>query len=255
MRTERAEINDGYLYDTHVHTSQGSACAQNTGSQMAAAYKRAGYAGIIITDHFFYGNTAVDRRLSWEEWVMRYCSGYEEARQTGDEIGLQVFFGWESGYDGTEFLIYGLDKEWLLCHPRIRDASIAEQYQMVKRDGGIVIQAHPYREADYISKIRLYPNDVDGVETINACHSNSRSNNHYNPDFDKMALNYASEHDFVMTAGSDMHHTDLLGGGMIFPTRLKNIHDFTNRILSRQKYTLTDGERIYTDNEVNAKKE
>ena len=51
------QIN-GYLYDTHVHTSEGSACGQNTGAEMARAYQKAGYAGIVVTDHFFYGNTA-----------------------------------------------------------------------------------------------------------------------------------------------------------------------------------------------------
>ena len=34
------QIN-GYLYDTHVHTSEGSACGQNTGAEMARAYQKA----------------------------------------------------------------------------------------------------------------------------------------------------------------------------------------------------------------------
>ena len=42
------QIN-GYLYDTHVHTSEGSACGQNTGAEMARAYQKAGYAGIVVT--------------------------------------------------------------------------------------------------------------------------------------------------------------------------------------------------------------
>ena len=51
METQR------YLYETHMHTSEASACAGSTGAQMARAYKEAGYTGIIVTDHFFYGNT------------------------------------------------------------------------------------------------------------------------------------------------------------------------------------------------------
>ena len=99
-----------YLYETHMHTSEASACAGSTGAQMARAYKEAGYTGIIVTDHFFYGNTSVDRSLPWEEWVRRFCLGYEHAKAEGERIGLSVFFGWEACYEGTEFLVYGLDQ-------------------------------------------------------------------------------------------------------------------------------------------------
>ena len=94
---------------------------------MARAYQKAGYAGIVVTDHFFYGNTAADRSLPWKDWVEQFCKGYEHAKEEGDKIGLQVFFGWESGYHGTEFLIYGLNKEWLFEHPEIKDADVKEQ--------------------------------------------------------------------------------------------------------------------------------
>lgn len=82
--------------------------------------RKRGYAGIVVTDHFFYGNTAVDRSLPWKDWVEQFCKGYEHAKEEGDKIGLQVFFGWESGYHGTEFLIYGLNKEWLFEHPETK---------------------------------------------------------------------------------------------------------------------------------------
>lgn len=230
-----------YLYDTHVHTKQGSACAKSSGAEMAEAYKKAGYSGIIITDHFFYGNTAIDRKLKWDKWVEEYCRGYEEALKRGKQIGLQVFFGWESGYQGTEFLIYGLDKKWLLEHPQIKDATIEEQYQLIKKEGGIVIHAHPYREEAYIQSIRLFPEYVDGVEVMNACHSNQKSKAHYNLSYDELAYQYAKKHNFIMTAGSDMHVTDLLGGGMAFSSKLGGIEDFIAKITKRESYVLTNG--------------
>ena len=137
---------DKFVYETHLHTSQASACAKNTGREMAIAHKEAGYTGIIVTDHFVYGNTAVDRSLPWQDWVHAYCAGYRDALAIGKEIDLDVFFGWESGYKGTEFLVYGLDEEWLIKHPEIKDATIKEQYKIVHEAGGIVFQAHPYRE-------------------------------------------------------------------------------------------------------------
>lgn len=221
------EIKDyPYRYETHLHTSQGSACGRCTGAEMAKAYKDAGYTGIIVTDHFFYGNTAVDRSLPWEEWVEGYCKGYEDAKEEGDKIGLQVFFGWEASYEGTDFLIYGLDKAWLKAHPEIKDCSIEEQYGLVKADGGMVIHAHPYRQADYIPKTRLFPDYVDGVEVVNSSHKD--------PDYNIKALAYAEEYDFPQTGGSDIHSTALTYGGMAFKRPLKDIFDYMTTVMNRE---------------------
>ena len=82
-----------FFYETHMHTCQASACGKATGKEQARAYKEAGFAGIIITDHFFGGNTAVSRELPWEERVDLFWKGYEDAKEEGDRIGLDVFFG------------------------------------------------------------------------------------------------------------------------------------------------------------------
>ena len=65
----------------------------------------------------------------------------------------------DGSQDITEqnFLIYGLNKEWLFEHPEIKDADVKEQYELVHAGGGIVSHAHPFREEDYIPEIRLFP--------------------------------------------------------------------------------------------------
>ena len=167
-----------YLYETHLHTSQGSACGIDVGREMAKACKAAGYTGIIVTDHNWGGNTAIDKGMPWEEWVNAFVKGYEDAKRAGDDIGLDVFFGYEAGYQGTEFLIYGVDKDFMLAHEELRTASVEKQYSLIHGAGGMVIHAHPFREEYYIPKIRLFPEYVDGVEGVNATHSNSRSKSH-----------------------------------------------------------------------------
>lgn len=230
-----------YKYETHLHTKEGSACGSASGRDMAYAAKENGYTGIIVTDHNWGGNTRVDKNLPWEDFVEQFCKGYEEAHKAGQEIDLDVFYGWEAGYQGTEFLIYGLDKQWMLDHPEIRDASVEEQYKMVDSSGGIVIHAHPYREEWYIPEIRLYPEYVHGVEVINATHSHPRSGSHNDPNYNTLALEYAHKYHFPMTAGSDIHSTDMFGGGMYFPRRLKDIHDFVLAVLAQECVILTDG--------------
>lgn len=87
-----------YLYETHCHTNEASACAVNSGPEMARAYKAGGYAGIMVTNHFWRGNNCIDPNLPWEEWVRAYCAGYRAAKEEGDKIGLSVFFGLESQF-------------------------------------------------------------------------------------------------------------------------------------------------------------
>lgn len=232
----------GFLYETHMHTSEGSECGHSNGAEMARAYAAAGYTGVIVTDHFFYGNTAVDRTLPWKEWVEQYCLGYEHTKAEGEKLGLQVFFGWESGYHGPEFLVYGLDKEWLLAHPEIRDATVEEQFRLVHEGGGIVSQAHPYREAFYISEVLLYPEYVDAVEGVNAAHSGRLSGfKAGHPEYNERAIAYARKFGLPMTAGSDQHSTEMLYGGMVFPRKLEDIHDFARAVLAGEALELLDG--------------
>lgn len=234
-----------YLYETHLHTSQGSACGQNTGREMAKACKEYGYTGIFVTDHNWGGNTAVDRKLPWSEWVNAFCMGYESAKAEGDKIGLDVFFGYEAGFHGTEFLIYGVDKEWMLANPALWHADIEEQYRLVHQNKGMVIHAHPYREEGYIPEVRLFPEWVDGVESINAMHSNPNSRAHFNPDFDERAAAYAGKHHLPVTAGSDVHTTNLMGAGVAFQRRLKSAADYIGAVLSGEDYILTNGAYWY----------
>lgn len=234
-----------YLYETHLHTAEGSACARSKGEDMARACREAGYTGIFITDHSWYGNSCIDSSLAWEKWIEEFCRGYENAKAWGDKNGLDVFFGYESCYQGTEFLVYGADKEWLLLHPEIKDASIKEQYQLIHEAGGMVIQAHPFRKEDYIPQIRLFPEEVDGVEGINATHSSHKSLHHNNPVWDRQAIAYAASCGLPVTAGSDVHHTALLGGGVAFKRKLTSARDFCRAVLTGEEYLLTNGDEWF----------
>ena len=234
-----------YLYETHLHTSESSACGRSTGAEMARACKEYGYTGIFVTDHNWGGNTATDRGLPWNEWVDAFVLGYSNAKAEGDKIGLDVFFGYEAGYRGTEFLIYGIDAEWMKEHPQLLTATVEEQYAMVHEAGGLVMHAHPYREEFYIPEIRLYPECVDGVEGVNATHSNPGSTAHNDPAFDLRAIAYAHLHNLPMSAGSDIHGTHLFGGGTAFRRRLTSAADYVQAILTGEDYVLTDGVKWY----------
>ena len=153
-----------YKYETHIHTSESSKCGRMDGASFARLYKSLGYTGIIVTDHFYKGNTAVPRELPWNEWVTQFVKGYENAKTEGDRIGLDVFFAWEySGYHGADFLIYGLDADWLYANPDQINWTTVEYMARVRESGGTVIHAHPFRRPEKY----LIPEVTDGVEIIN----------------------------------------------------------------------------------------
>ncbi len=194
-----------FKYETHMHTTEGSACGRSTGKEMVQAYKAAGYTGVFVTDHFFNGNCAIDRSLSWEEKVEQFCKGYENAKEEGDKIGLDVFFGFEYCVDAADFLVYNLSKEWLLKYPDIDKWEPRKAFAQIHADGGFIVHAHPFRERDYINHIHLFPRDVDGVEIINGGQLDY-------PLMNERAKIYAMMYELPVTSGSDSHFAGGLPG-------------------------------------------
>jgi hypothetical protein len=217
-----------YLYETHLHTAGVSKCAKSKGSEYIKRYIDKGYSGIIVTDHFFNGNTLIKRNLPWPEWVKRFYGGYEEAKEAGERFGLDVFFGWEETFDVCDdYLVYGLDREWLLRHPEARNWSRGEQYRAVKEAGGCVVQAHPFRQRYYIDKIVLSSGCVGGVEAANGGHEDAS--------WDALAYKYAKKLGKTITAGSDIH--DVLDAkifGVRLRKKLANINDYVKIILNNE---------------------
>nr|WP_321297213.1 PHP-associated domain-containing protein [uncultured Sphaerochaeta sp.] len=223
---------NSYRYETHLHTKEASACSVSSAVDLVHAYQQAGYAGIIITDHFYHGNTAVDRRLPWKEWVRRFCLGFETAEAEGKKIGLSVFFGWEINFSGDEYLIYGLDKAWLLAHPQVITYDHQTLFAEVNRAGGLMVQAHPFRERYYLSEIHLHPAVVHAVEVVNA---------ENDEEFDRKAFSYAQRYGLSMTGGSDLHDVVKVGSsslGMDFAYPLSSLSDFIAAVKEGKGYSL-----------------
>ena len=189
-----------YLYETHCHCSQCSACGCSTAREMVRGYKAAGYAGLVLTDHFIRGNTAVDRSLPWEQQMRAYHDAYLEAKEEGDKLDFDVIFGIEHAYgSGKEVLLYGIDLEFLLKNDDIRRISLGELADRVRAYGGLVIMAHPYRDRSYVD-MSVGPQEevLDGIELYNACNA---------PGEDLQALPLAERNPrYILTSGGDIHH-------------------------------------------------
>lgn len=188
-----------YLYEMHQHTEICSKCGRANPEELVHALKEDGFAGVVITNHFYHGNTGVDRGLCWADFVKVYEQSYLAAKAEGDKIGVDVLFGMEEHVGNSkEVLIYGVHPQFFYDHPELRSCDLKMIYDLVHAAGGLVVQAHPFRARGYIKnpKLRLDPKLLDGIEVHNACNK---------PGENEEALALAKEHGLIIVSGSDSH--------------------------------------------------
>ncbi len=216
-----------FKYETHLHTFPVSQCAKYGVRENLEFYKKLGYDGVFITNHFIDGNINSSAGESYEERINYFFSDVEIAFEIAEEIGIKVFCGAELSYGGTDFLVYGLDKEWYLSHPEIMNMKKSEELPFLIENGALAIQAHPFREAFYIDHIRLFPRCVHGVEIINA----NRTENE-----NKMAKIYAENYGLLEFAGSDNHiaNEQKKLAGLQFETPIQDEKDFCERVKNNE---------------------
>ncbi|MEZ7872368.1 MAG: hypothetical protein QMB53_01115 [Eubacteriales bacterium] len=95
------------------------------------------------------------------------------------------------------------------------------------RYGGCVVQAHPFRDRDYILAIHLGLKRADAFEMYNAGNDAA---------FDSQTHAFIAYHELTATAGSDIHgaaqYEDDQLGGVIFNMRLHSARDYAEAIRS-----------------------
>ena len=191
-------------YEMHTHTTPCSKCGVQTMEQAVAACVAAGYAGFVITNHFYHGNSGIDRALAWEAFVEAYAADWREGVRLSKEAGIDVIFGLEEGYaPGKEVLLYGITPEQIAAAPFLREKGLERLSAYVRAQGGLVVHAHPYRIAPYIPDPDWTPDPalLDGVEVYNA-HGESRN---------ELALTFAEKNGLFGTSGGDVHNTPGFG--------------------------------------------
>ena len=202
-----------YRYETHCHSNYCSRCAHSSPEELVYAYHQAGFAGLVLTDHFIHGNTCVDPNLPWEQRMQQYYDAYLMAMAAAQPLDFDVIFGIEHAYGGgLEALCYGIDFEFLVSNPDIPELSIDTFAQRVHDYGGLVIQAHPYRYGGWEIQ---FPSDIlDGIEVYNAGNA---------PEKNQMAMELVTGTNLILTSGSDLHHINepkLGTAGITLPYRI-----------------------------------
>ncbi|MCQ2455320.1 MAG: PHP domain-containing protein [Clostridia bacterium] len=221
-----------FIYEMHQHTKGCSLCGNVTPKEMVNSIKESGFAGVVITNHFYHGNTAIDRTLPWEEFCKKYEEEYLISKEEGEKIGIDVIYGLEEAVgDGKEVLLYGISPDLIAKYPEFREINLKRLSEVVREDGGLVIQAHPYRQRNWITNIdnMLDVNCLDGYEGHNL--NNTKEEN-------EKAVALAEKNGLLITAGSDNHSYRAEGRfGISCSHRIKNEKELA-QVLKNGDYKL-----------------
>lgn len=188
-----------YKYELHSHTCGCSGCAVSTVEEMVRVTKEYGYSGLVITNHFYRGNTCVDRSLEWHEFVETYERDWLKGKEFGKALGIDVIFGVEEVYSrGKEVLIYGITPDEFKTETDFKHYNLEQISAFVRSHGGFLCHAHPFRDREYIPDPNKAPDHtlLDGVEVFNSCDPDNRN---------QLALEFADKYGLKRLSGGDIH--------------------------------------------------
>ena len=205
-----------YLYEMHFHTKNTSNCANVKAKDAVEEYIKAGYNGIVVTDHLSpstymkYGREL----LPWKKKVDFFLRGYKEALKTADGripvlLGMELRFRTSEG--DNDYLVYGINEEFLYNTPELLNLNSKKFYELCQKNGFLVFQAHPFRVGMKVTN----PKYLDGIEIFNGNPRHNSSND--------IAEMWAKKYDLMVTSGSDYHEYEDLGtGGIWFNKEIKD---------------------------------
>lgn len=209
---------NSFRYEVHTHTNEVSSCGCVDAAVAVQMHKKAGYQGIIITDHFHEEYFESLGSISWEEKVDCYLSGYKKAAEEGQKIDMDILWGLELRFteNDNDYLVYGVDEKFLKENPDFYKSSLIDFMKHIKqREDILIFQAHPFRDGCKLAD----PLIVHGLEVYNG---NSRHDSR-----NELAAKVAFENNLLVISGSDFHRPeDLAKSGILLPERIS-----TNREL------------------------
>lgn len=227
-KENEANILKKYLYEMHLHTKDTSNCANVKASVAVEEYIKAGYDGIVVTDHLSpstymkYGREL----LPWKKKVDFFLRGYKAAKKAANGR-IPVLLGMELRYRTSEgdndYLVYGITEDFLYNTPELLNLNSKKFYELTQKNGFLVFQAHPFRVGMKVTN----PKFLDGIEIFNGNPRHNSSND--------IAEMWAKKYDLMVTSGSDYHEIEDLGiGGIYFNKDIKDNKTLVEELLKKE---------------------
>ena len=227
--------------ELHCHCALVSACGRLSPERILERYVEAGYTSLVITDHISrdtYDYKNYTGPNDWQAKVDFYMRSFDALKRLADDK-LHILQGFEVRIDkhhATDYLIYGLGEDFLRTHTDLCAYPLKVLSEAVRSAGGLLIQAHPFRNHMVITPPEL----LDGVEVYNGTHTHAAFRN-------EMAMLWANNYGMIKTSGSDLHgeHYAITGG--IESDAPITCNEELLATLKSGSYTLLRDDSIFTD--------
>ncbi len=199
--------------ETHCHTLYGSHCGLADAKTIIDRYSKAGYGGIVITNHFNRREFATYKGETNKEKIDFYFSLFDEVKKLGEDKGIKVFLGAEiNASTNEEYVLYGFDESLFYRDKLMFEFSQEELFELSEKNGCFLYQSHPFRPS--VPKLGN-PDFLHGAEYFNG-HYHHINNN-------AKAREWCDKNKLIGLSGTDFHTPDQpITAGVFIPDEVDN---------------------------------
>lgn len=173
------------ILELHCHTREHSPCSRVSATELAAAVRRRGAGGVVITDHHYLWPAEELAQLKSQ------CDVPEDFLILAGQEVLTADYG--------DVLVYGAHSS---IHHGMPLATLRN-----KHPDAALIWAHPYRYGHLPTAVDLTNSDFDAIEVVNPHHTEEEN---------RRAVSDWQRWQYRATSGSDIHRIDFTD---FFPVR------------------------------------
>ncbi|MBO4251146.1 MAG: hypothetical protein J5911_00610 [Clostridia bacterium] len=221
--------------ETHAHSFGGSYCATSPNEVLVDTYVKAGYGGIVITNHFSPSGYELLKGETHAEKVRSYFALIENMREMFKPFDIKVFYGTEvcavpSKSDGyEEYMIYGISEKDMTDSKPLFTFTQKELFRFAEKRGLFMYQTHPFRDRVMTGDPRF----MHGAESFNGHF------HHYN--HNDIAKEFCAKNGLIGMSGTDYHHEDQpITAGIYVPENVCTNEQLTEFIFQNKFKTIED---------------
>ena len=223
--------------ETHAHSFGGSYCATSPNEVLVDAYVKAGYGGIVITNHFSQSSYGLLKGETHAEKVRSYFALIENMREMFKPFNIKVFYGTEvcavslkaDGYE--EYMIYGISEKDMADSKPLFTFTQEGLFRFAEKRGLFMYQTHPFRDR----VIAGDPRFMHGAESFNGHF------HHYN--HNDIAKEFCAKYSLIGMSGTDYHHEGQpITAGIYIPENICTNEQLTEFLLQNKFKTIEDAD-------------
>ena len=200
--------------DLHIHTAPRSACSYLDPLELVQEARRLKLDGICLTEH----------QVLWD---------MGDVEKLAEDGGIKIFRGNEFTTNQGDILVFGFYKD-------IKELlMIQELREEVKKAGGFMIAAHPFRgfKTFGIGQLQMTVEQACQRKALEFVDALEVGNGKLSPDENNMARKVAEKLDLPGTGGSDAHRVDEIGKWVtVFEKEIHDEHELV-KALHAGRYT------------------